>query len=78
MASADVDMDIQEEDVPLQTGRRPPPPTPCLVRYYQASEMLPEKKGHLHNLMQKQPAVLGVRLTKAAQLYETHTVQLCL
>lgn len=59
MASADVDMDILEEDVPLQTGRRQPPPTPCLVRYYQASEMLPEKKGHLHNLMQKQPAVLG-------------------
>ncbi|MEQ2239084.1 hypothetical protein ILYODFUR_000925 [Ilyodon furcidens] len=59
MASADVDMDIHEEDVPLQKGRRQLPSTPCLVRYYQASEMLPDEKGQMYNLLQKQPAVLG-------------------
>lgn len=64
MASADVDMDIHEEDAPLQMGRRQPPPPPSQIRYYQASEMLPEKKGQLHDLLQKQPAVLGVRMWK--------------
>ncbi|XP_038125389.1 uncharacterized protein si:ch211-269k10.4 [Cyprinodon tularosa] len=59
MASADVDLDIHEEDIPLQPGRRQAPAPPSLIRYYQASEMLPEKKGELHNLLQKQPAVLG-------------------
>ncbi|XP_043973589.1 uncharacterized protein si:ch211-269k10.4 [Gambusia affinis] len=59
MASADVDMDIHEEDTPLQMGRRQPPPPPSQIRYYQASEMVPEEKGQLHNLLQKQPAVLG-------------------
>ncbi|KAM4569085.1 uncharacterized protein V3H82_013089 isoform 1-T2 [Fundulus diaphanus] len=59
MASADVDMDIQEEDAVPLTGKRQAPPTPSLIRYYQASEMLPEEKGQLHNLLQKQPAVLG-------------------
>ncbi|XP_054903815.1 uncharacterized protein si:ch211-269k10.4 [Poeciliopsis prolifica] len=60
MASADVDMGIHEEDVPLQPmGRRQPPPLPSQIRYYQASAMLPEEKGHLHDLLQKQPAVLG-------------------
>ncbi|XP_039475671.1 uncharacterized protein si:ch211-269k10.4 isoform X1 [Oreochromis aureus] len=55
MACADVDMDIHDEDDRHRGGQREQP----VVRYYQASEMIPDKKGPLHDLMQKHPAVLG-------------------
>ncbi|KAM4581148.1 uncharacterized protein PAE49_005773 [Odontesthes bonariensis] len=58
MACADVDLDIQAEELPM-AGRREAPPLPRLVQYYQATAMLPEEKGPLHNLLRKQPAVLG-------------------
>lgn len=61
MASADDDMEIHEADEPLRPGQRELPPPPSQVRYYQATEMLPPEKGQLHELLQKQPAVLGVR-----------------
>lgn len=54
MACADVDMDIHEDEL-RRGGQRDQP----IVRYYQASEMIPDKKGPLHDLMQKHPAVLG-------------------
>lgn len=57
MACADVDMDIHEDEL-RRGGQREKP----IVRYYQASEMIPDKKGQLHDLMQKHPAVLGVRV----------------
>lgn len=58
MACADVDMDIHrtDEEPPREEQRETQK-----TWYYQASEMVPDKKGPLHNLMQKQPAVLGVR-----------------
>ncbi|XP_041650012.1 uncharacterized protein si:ch211-269k10.4 [Cheilinus undulatus] len=56
MACADVDMEIQGEEMePLRAGRREAP----IVRHYQASELLPQPKGPLHDLLKKQPAVLG-------------------
>lgn len=58
MACADVEMDIVGDDVePSEAGYAQAP----LIRYYQASEIMPEKKGPLHDLLEKQPAVLGVR-----------------
>lgn len=58
MACADVDMDIHgaDEEPPGADWRAPP-----RIRYYQASEMMPDDKRPLHDLLQKQPAVLGVR-----------------
>lgn len=61
MASADVDMGIHVADELLRPGQREPPPPPSQVWYYQATEVLPPEKGQLHELLQKQPAVLGVR-----------------
>lgn len=56
MACADADMDIHEVDVePRRAGRREPP----VIRQYQATEIIPDNKGPLHDLLQKQPAVLG-------------------
>ncbi|KAI3360971.1 hypothetical protein L3Q82_013183, partial [Scortum barcoo] len=56
MACADVDMDIHgAEEEPLRPNRREPP----MVCHYQATEFLPEDKGPLHDLLKKQPAVLG-------------------
>ncbi|XP_069393223.1 uncharacterized protein [Paralichthys olivaceus] len=56
MACADVNMDIQGADEEsIRMNRRELP----LVQQYQAAELLPEAKGPLHNLLQKQPAVLG-------------------
>lgn len=58
MACADVEMDIMGDDVePSEASYAQTP----LIRYYQASEIMPDKKGPLHELLQKQPAVLGVR-----------------
>lgn len=58
MACADVEMDIVGDGVePSEVDYAQPP----LIRYYQASEIMPEKTGPLHDLLQKQPAVLGVR-----------------
>lgn len=52
MACADVDMDIQGDyDEPGEAM--------SLIQYYQATEIIPDKQGPLHNLLQKQPAVLG-------------------
>ncbi|CAJ1062107.1 uncharacterized protein si:ch211-269k10.4 [Xyrichtys novacula] len=56
MACADIDMDIHGEDEDLhRAGRR----EHTLVRHYQATELVPGVKGPLHDLLQKQPAVLG-------------------
>lgn len=57
MACANFDMDIHGADEePGRPFRREP-----VMQYYQASELLPENKGPLHDLLQKQPAVLGVK-----------------
>lgn len=61
MACADIDMDIHEADVATRRAELREPP---LVRHYQATELVPDNKGPLHDLLQKQPAVLGVRVTK--------------
>ncbi|XP_071324773.1 uncharacterized protein [Trachinotus anak] len=56
MACADIDMDIHGVDEePQRPDRREQP----VVQHYQATELVPEDKGPLHDLMQKQPAVLG-------------------
>lgn len=56
MACADVDMDISAADVePRRVGGR----EPLLIRHYKATEIIPDNKGPLHDLLQKQPAVLG-------------------
>ncbi|XP_065813802.1 uncharacterized protein si:ch211-269k10.4 isoform X2 [Labrus bergylta] len=57
MACASFDMDIQgaEEEL-LRAGRREPP----ILQYYQATAVEPDVKGPLHDLLQKQPAVLGM------------------
>lgn len=58
MACADIPMDIQEpEEESVAEDRRVP-----LMKYYQVSELMPNVKGPLHDLLQKQPAVLGVRM----------------
>lgn len=56
MACADVDMDIHGADEELPNPDRGDPP---MVRHYQATEFMPEDKGPLHDLLKKQPAVLG-------------------
>ncbi|XP_053182853.1 uncharacterized protein si:ch211-269k10.4 [Scomber japonicus] len=56
MACADVDMDIHGDDNDQhRSGLRMPPQ----MQYYQATELVPDKEGPLHSLLQKQPAVLG-------------------
>lgn len=67
MASADVDMEIHEAEEPRRLGGRElPPPPACQVRYYMATELVPQEKGPLHELLKKQPAVLGVRGAQAS------------
>lgn len=57
MACADVNMDIQAfEDAPLRAEEREEP----VIQYYRAMEFVPDQKGPLHDLLHKQPAVLGV------------------
>ncbi|XP_034410134.1 uncharacterized protein si:ch211-269k10.4 [Cyclopterus lumpus] len=56
MACADVDMDIRGGD---EAPRRAAPREPPMMQHYQALEVMPERKGPLHDLLQKQPAVLG-------------------
>lgn len=58
MACADVDMDIRgaDEEPPRADWR-----APQRIQHYQASEMMPNDKRPLHDLLEKQPAVLGVR-----------------
>ncbi|XP_039974613.1 uncharacterized protein si:ch211-269k10.4 isoform X2 [Xiphias gladius] len=56
MSFADVDMDIQRADE--EPGRASEGELP-LVYCYQAAELMPDDKGPLHDLLQKQPAVLG-------------------
>ncbi|XP_033496914.1 uncharacterized protein LOC117266076 [Epinephelus lanceolatus] len=56
MACADVDMSIHgDDDQPRKAAHR----EPLLVQHYQALELVPDDKGPLHDLLQKQPAVLG-------------------
>lgn len=56
MACADADMRITGDEQDLwQAGRSEKP----IMKYYQAAEMLPSKKGPMDELLQKQPAVLG-------------------
>ncbi|XP_073341877.1 uncharacterized protein [Pagrus major] len=56
MACADVDMDIQGDDEGPNTSS---PRTPPRLQHYQATELLPDDKGPLHDLLRKQPDVLG-------------------
>ena len=56
MACADVDMDIQGDYD--EAGEGTPP-----IQYNQATEIIPDKQRLLLNLLRKQPAVLGVRVT---------------
>ncbi|XP_047454618.1 uncharacterized protein si:ch211-269k10.4 [Mugil cephalus] len=55
MACADIDMDILSDEEPLRGDKR----ETTIARHYQATEMIPENKGPLHELLKKQPAVLG-------------------
>ncbi|XP_051813033.1 uncharacterized protein si:ch211-269k10.4 [Acanthochromis polyacanthus] len=56
MACADVDMDIHEDRDPhTRSDQR----DAMIIRQYQATEMMPDTKGPLYDLLQKQPAVLG-------------------
>lgn len=56
MACADIDMDIHEDRDPhTRSGQT----DPLIIRQYQATEMMPDNKGPLYDLLQKQPAVLG-------------------
>lgn len=58
MACADVDMNIHgaaEEPGGADHGEDPN------IWRYQAVEVIPEKRGPLHDLLQKQPAAFGVR-----------------
>ena len=67
MACADVDMDIQGDDEePDTSGCRTPP----RIQHYRATEFMPEKKDPLHDLLKKQPDVLGVRETTAQAFQE--------
>ncbi|XP_044063350.1 uncharacterized protein si:ch211-269k10.4 [Siniperca chuatsi] len=56
MACADIDLDIHGAD---EEPRRAGQSEPLMVRCYQAVELMPDDKGPLHDLLQKQPAVLG-------------------
>lgn len=70
MACADIDMDIQGDDEePWTPDRRDPP----MMQYYQATELMPDNKGPLHDLLQKQPAVLGVRKLEQIKLKITNS-----
>lgn len=66
MACADVDMNIHgAAEEPGGADRREAPKIWC----YRPSEVIPERRGPLHDLLQKQPAAFGVR---------THTFSLFL
>ncbi|XP_054477284.1 uncharacterized protein si:ch211-269k10.4 [Anoplopoma fimbria] len=56
MACADVDMDIHGGD---ERPRIAMQRESLMMRHYQATELMPDKEGPLHDLLQKQPAVLG-------------------
>ncbi|KAK9513698.1 hypothetical protein VZT92_027211 [Zoarces viviparus] len=56
MACADVDMDIHGGDQEPRRARQREPP---MMQHYMALELMPDYKGPLHDLLQKQPAVLG-------------------
>lgn len=58
MACSDVNMDIHRAD---KEPRRPNMRELPRIEYYEALEVLPDSKKPLHDLLQKQPAVLGVR-----------------
>lgn len=61
MACADVDMDIHAAAREADPGERADPGEAPNIWRYRASEMMPEKRGPLHDLLQKQPAAFGVR-----------------
>ncbi|XP_070690952.1 uncharacterized protein [Pempheris klunzingeri] len=56
MACGDADMDIHGDDEEPSTADRR---EPLMIQCYQALELMPDNKGPLHDLLQKQPAVLG-------------------
>ncbi|XP_035020225.1 uncharacterized protein si:ch211-269k10.4 [Hippoglossus stenolepis] len=56
MACADINLDILRADEESFSVNKEELP---LVQEYKAVELVPEVKGPLHNLLQKQPAVLG-------------------
>lgn len=58
MACADVNMEIHggAEDPDEADPREAPK-----IWRYRATEVVPEQRGPLHNLLQKQPALFGVR-----------------
>lgn len=56
MACADIPMDIQGSDYEVTAEEDPGDP---LIKYYKATEMIPQAKLPLHGLLRKQPAVLG-------------------
>lgn len=58
MACADADMRITSDDRDRSEGDRT---ETAVMKYYQASEILPARKGPMDDLLKKQPAVLGVR-----------------
>lgn len=57
MACADVDMDIHGAEEPGGADCNEAPDSWC----FRPLEMTPESKSSLHNVLQKQPAVFGVR-----------------
>lgn len=57
MACADVDMDIHGEEEPSGAGCNTADDIWC----FRPFEMTPESKSSLHDLLQKQPVVFGVR-----------------
>lgn len=60
MACANMNMDIhQVEDAPHRPQRPERRGETPFVRHYQATEFMPSNKGPLHDLLKKQPAVLG-------------------
>ncbi len=69
MASADVDMDIHGADEEPDSADWGNPTTTRY--YYRALEIMPDNKGPLHELLQKQPAVLGVRGAKLPRIFKT-------
>ncbi|KAG7475689.1 hypothetical protein JOB18_035703 [Solea senegalensis] len=58
MACVDVDMDIHGGDEELSRAGRQKLLAPK-IQEYQATVLIPDNKGQLHGLLQKQPAVLG-------------------
>ena len=57
MACADIPMDILGEQNDNRGDQKGP-----VIQHYKPTKLVPCSKGPLHDLLQKQPAVLGVRI----------------